>query len=82
MPASVSAVLTVQELTLEAPLLLAERWRGFQLQLSVGEPDESGARSLGVYSRPEASPRDDGLAEERQWTRHASGVLTPAGAGA
>ena len=45
------------ELVLEAPLILPERgW--VQLQVSVGELDESGRRSLGVHSHPqEASAR-------------------------
>jgi polyketide synthase 12/candicidin polyketide synthase FscB len=66
----------VQELTLEAPLLFSEQ-NAVMLQLSVGEPDESGARSLSVYSRPENAlegPSDGG----ERWTRHASGVLAGA----
>ncbi len=41
----------VRELTLEAPLLFSEHG-AVQLQLSVGEPDETGQRSVGIYSRP------------------------------
>jgi acyl transferase domain-containing protein/acyl carrier protein len=54
----------VQELTLEAPLVLGEHDE-VALQVSVGEPGEAGARSLGIYSR----------AAEQEWTRHASGTL-------
>ncbi|MFE1878100.1 type I polyketide synthase, partial [Streptomyces sp. NPDC059496] len=58
----------VEELTLEAPLVLPERG-GVQLQLVVEAPIEPGRRPFGVYSR-----RRDALAEE-SWTRHGSGVL-------
>ncbi|MEU7584514.1 type I polyketide synthase, partial [Streptomyces sp. NPDC041068] len=59
---------TVEELTLQAPLILPERG-GIQLQLSVGESDDSGRRSLTVYSRA-----GDAAADE-PWTCHAMGVL-------
>ncbi|GLZ28532.1 polyketide synthase [Lentzea sp. NBRC 105346] len=56
----------VEELTLEAPLAMPERG-GVHLQLVVGEPDDAGQRSIGIYSRPE----DD----ENAWTKHATGLL-------
>ncbi|MER5587697.1 acyltransferase domain-containing protein, partial [Streptomyces asoensis] len=59
----------VDELTLEAPLLLPERG-GVQVQLSVGAPDEEGRRELTVYSRPE-----DPAVTDDTWQRHAVGVL-------
>ncbi|WP_308295129.1 SDR family NAD(P)-dependent oxidoreductase, partial [Streptomyces sp. NK08204] len=62
----------VEELTLEAPLVLPERG-AVQVQLAVGGPDTMGRRSLSVYSRPE-----DG--EDQPWTRHALGVLLPGSA--
>ncbi|MFD7631782.1 type I polyketide synthase, partial [Streptomyces sp. NPDC059851] len=58
----------VEELTLEAPLVLPERG-GVQLQLVVEAPDAGDRRPFAVYSR-----RQDALAEE-PWTRHGSGVL-------
>ncbi|MEU1800716.1 type I polyketide synthase, partial [Streptomyces sp. NPDC019937] len=58
----------LEELTLEAPLVLPEAGR-VQLQLSVGAPDASGRRSLTVYSRSEDAAVDE------VWERHASGVL-------
>ncbi len=64
----------VAEFTLEAPLVLAEP-DGVQLQVSVGEPDESGRRTVSIYSRPEQT--GDGLWAEQEWTRHASGALAP-----
>ncbi|MFJ9648954.1 type I polyketide synthase, partial [Streptomyces sp. NPDC101206] len=58
----------VEELTLEAPLVLPERG-GVQLQVVVEAPDGAGRRPFAVYSR-----RQDALAEE-PWTRHGSGAL-------
>ncbi|WP_052395952.1 type I polyketide synthase [Kutzneria sp. 744] len=59
----------VEELTIEAPLILPERG-GVAVQVVVGGP-EDGRRQVSVYSRG-----DDDLA----WTRHASGVLGTASA--
>ncbi|MEY9969375.1 acyl transferase domain-containing protein/acyl carrier protein, partial [Streptacidiphilus sp. MAP12-16] len=61
----------VEELTLEAPLILPERG-GVQVQVSVGTPDDSGQRILSLYSRPEDAAADEG------WTRHAAGLLAEA----
>ncbi|MET8682210.1 beta-ketoacyl synthase N-terminal-like domain-containing protein, partial [Streptomyces sp. NPDC004647] len=58
----------VEELTLAAPLILPEQG-GIQVQLWIGNPDDSGRRTVNVYSRPEGS-------DETAWTRHATGVLT------
>ncbi len=55
----------VEELTLEAPLALAEDG-AVQLRVSVG-PQEQGRRELSIHSRA------DGDAE---WTRHARGTLS------
>ena len=68
----------VSELILERPLLLPEEG-SVQLQVSVEEPDEAGARALSIYSRPEHGPGGVGAREE-SWTRHASGVLVAPGA--
>jgi len=62
----------LEELALAEPLILPERG-GVQLRVSVGEPDDGGRRPLAVYSRPEGAEQD------RPWTRHADGVLAPAG---
>ncbi|MFJ9822640.1 SDR family NAD(P)-dependent oxidoreductase, partial [Streptomyces sp. NPDC101151] len=59
---------TVEELTLQAPLILPEQG-GVQLQISVGESDDSGRRSLTVYSRAGEATGDT------PWTCHAMGVL-------
>ncbi|SOJ55233.1 Phenolphthiocerol synthesis polyketide synthase type I Pks15/1 [Mycobacterium simulans] len=59
----------VQELTLAAPLVLGKQ-PGVAVQLVVGAPQESGERSITVYSR------GDGQADS-QWVRHAQGSLLP-----
>ncbi|MFF1628274.1 SDR family NAD(P)-dependent oxidoreductase, partial [Streptomyces sp. NPDC058272] len=58
----------VEELTLEAPLILPEHGAA-QFQVAVGPADESGRRSLTVHSRL------TGGEFEQPWIRHASGVL-------
>ncbi len=67
----------VRELVLESPLALPEQG-GIQIQVAIGEADESGQRTVGIHARPETSSTDDPLGEEQSWTRHASGVLAPA----
>nr|WP_308312744.1 SDR family NAD(P)-dependent oxidoreductase [Streptomyces sp. ISL-11] len=64
---------TVEELTLQAPLVVPERG-AVQLRLTVSGPDETDRRSLEIYSRPEDSPSDEA------WVRHATGVLSGAAA--
>ncbi|WP_301549383.1 type I polyketide synthase, partial [Planomonospora parontospora] len=61
---------TVEELTLEAPLVLPERG-AVAIQVVVGADDSSGTRSVAVYSRPESG--------DPSWTRHASGTLAADG---
>jgi acyl transferase domain-containing protein len=61
---------TVDELTLEAPLVVPERG-ALQLQVLVGALDENKRRSLSVHAR--AADNSEG-----GWTRHASGVLSAA----
>ncbi|MYS31308.1 polyketide synthase, partial [Streptomyces sp. SID7804] len=62
---------TVEELTLSAPLLLPAHG-GTRIQVTVGEPDESGRRSVAVHSRED---NDD---ERGSWTLHAEGMLADA----
>ncbi|MFE2553017.1 SDR family NAD(P)-dependent oxidoreductase [Streptomyces sp. NPDC059355] len=57
---------TVEELTLEAPLVLPARG-GVAVRVTVDGPDPAGRRGVSVHSRGE----DAGLS----WTRHAVGVL-------
>ncbi|MGW3572271.1 SDR family NAD(P)-dependent oxidoreductase, partial [Streptomyces sp. NPDC000941] len=57
----------VDELTLLAPLVLGEH-DAVAIQLWVGAPDETGRRTVNVYSRAAE-------AAEQPWTHHATGVL-------
>ncbi|WP_460073178.1 type I polyketide synthase [Streptomyces sp. YKOK-I1] len=59
----------VDELTLEAPLVLPEQG-AVHLQVTVGEPGEQGVRAVTVHSRP------DDAADGEPWTRHALGQLS------
>jgi acyl transferase domain-containing protein/acyl carrier protein len=68
----------LQELTLEAPLVLGEE--EVQVQLTVGAPDEAGCRALGVYSRVTGGAVD-GVVAGDGWTRNAGGTLAPWGTG-
>jgi polyketide synthase 12 len=60
----------VDQLVLQAPLILGERG-GVAVQVVVGAQDESGERSVRIYSRI------DGDGADQAWTRHAEGVLAP-----
>nr|WP_244302606.1 type I polyketide synthase [Streptomyces viridosporus] len=64
---------TVEELTLEAPLVLPDRG-GLALQVVVGAPDTDGGRRLTVHGKAEDAPAD------QEWTRYAGGTLTEASA--
>jgi acyl transferase domain-containing protein/NADPH:quinone reductase-like Zn-dependent oxidoreductase/acyl carrier protein len=68
----------VEELTIETPLVLEET--GAVLQVSVGAPDDSGRRSVAIYSRP-ADGSGDGSRTAQEWTRHAGGVIARVGQG-
>ncbi|MER7842264.1 SDR family NAD(P)-dependent oxidoreductase, partial [Streptomyces sp. NPDC096040] len=57
----------LDELTLEVPLVVPAEG-GLALRVVVGEPDDTGCRSIEVHSRPEDSAPP--------WTRHATGVLS------
>ncbi|NRN71184.1 hypothetical protein GC106_84590 [Kibdelosporangium sp. 4NS15] len=59
----------VDELILEAPLVLAEH-TDTVVQMSVSGPDEDGSRSMTVHSR---------LDNDGTWTKHATGTLVPGG---
>ncbi|MEU9356480.1 type I polyketide synthase, partial [Streptomyces griseoloalbus] len=59
---------TVEELTLSVPLVLPDHG-GTRIQVTVGEPDGAGRRSVAVHSRHDA---DD---DRGPWTLHASGTL-------
>ncbi|MFJ6661176.1 SDR family NAD(P)-dependent oxidoreductase [Streptomyces sp. NPDC091377] len=58
----------VRELTLQAPLVLAEDGPGTAVQVVVDVPDDDGQRTVAIYSRPDT--------EAGEWTRHGTGALT------
>jgi acyl transferase domain-containing protein/acyl-coenzyme A synthetase/AMP-(fatty) acid ligase/acyl carrier protein len=60
----------VEELTIEAPLVLPEEG-AVQVRVAVEEPDEAGRQALAIHSRAEGP---DG-----EWARNACGYLAPAG---
>ncbi len=64
--AELAGMEAVGELAIEAPLLLPEGG-AVQVQVQVGEADESGNRPLEIHSRPEDA--------ESEWVRNASGSL-------
>ncbi len=57
----------IEELTIEAPLLIPEQG-AIALRVAVGEADDEGRREISVHSRP-------GAAEAEHWTRNAGGFL-------
>nr|WP_308401698.1 SDR family NAD(P)-dependent oxidoreductase [Streptomyces roseoverticillatus] len=62
----------IEDLTLEAPLIVPERG-GVAVQVWVGAEEEApGKRALSVHSRLEDAPDD------APWVRHATGVLSSA----
>ncbi|MGW7343365.1 type I polyketide synthase [Streptomyces sp. NPDC054854] len=58
----------LDELTLQAPLILPDTGDAVEVQVTVGAPDPSGRRPVAAYSRPA------GAADE-PWLRHAAGLL-------
>ncbi|MGW7256866.1 SDR family NAD(P)-dependent oxidoreductase [Streptomyces sp. NPDC054834] len=62
---------TLDELTLEAPMILPERG-GVALRVTVDAPDPAGRRAVTVHSRAEDA--------SGAWTRHAVGTLSRAAA--
>jgi acyl transferase domain-containing protein/short-subunit dehydrogenase/acyl carrier protein len=65
---------TVEELTLQAPLVLPEAG-AVALQVVVATADEDGRREIAIHSRREGGG-EEGLAEAPVWTRHAEGSLS------
>ncbi|MER6016431.1 type I polyketide synthase [Streptomyces bluensis] len=62
----------VDELTLQAPLILPEQG-AVQIQISLDTPDDTGARPLRLYARPDHT-EDDSV-----WTLHAEGTVSGGG---
>jgi acyl transferase domain-containing protein/acyl carrier protein len=65
----------VRELTLQTPLILDEN-DAVQLQVIVGESQDSGRRAIGIYSRREVD--GEGMTTAEEWVRHAYGELSAA----
>ncbi len=63
---------TIEELTLQAPLLLPEEG-AVQVQVAVDAPDEDGRRQISISSRAEAGSGEE---VEEGWTLHADGLLS------
>jgi acyl transferase domain-containing protein/acyl carrier protein len=66
---------TIAELTVSAPLVLPTARGAVALQLTIGEPDESGRRGFTLHARAE-----DDAAVDGPWTAHAEGTLAAASA--
>ena len=64
----------VEELTIEAPLVLPDGG-AVQLRVAVGGPSPEGRRELTIHSRPQPPA---GEAQVEPWARHASGLLAGA----
>ncbi|MBE8517344.1 SDR family NAD(P)-dependent oxidoreductase [Amycolatopsis sp. H6(2020)] len=62
----------LEELTFEAPLVMAADGLGVQIQVLVSAPDDAGRRAVSVHSRAQDAPPGG------SWTRHAGGVLVTA----
>ncbi|MFF7634711.1 SDR family NAD(P)-dependent oxidoreductase [Kitasatospora sp. NPDC008050] len=69
--ATVAGCARLEDLTLEAPLTLAEEETA-QLQVRVDAPDADDRRAITVHSRRIGPDRDE------SWTRHANGTLAHA----
>ncbi|MFD7432912.1 type I polyketide synthase, partial [Streptomyces sp. NPDC059818] len=63
----------LEELTLQAPLVVPADGSGIQIQVVVADADGDGRRAIEVYSRPD----EPGV--QQAWTQHAGGVIAPAG---
>ena len=63
---------TVEELTLQAPLVLSEE-AAVALQVSVSGPDDDGRREISIHSRPDG---DGDLPGASEWICHAQGILS------
>ncbi len=62
----------MEELTLQAPLLLPEQG-AVALRVSVAGPDDQGRREIAIHSRAEDGGGEPG--EDREWAQNAAGAL-------
>ncbi|GAB3412746.1 type I polyketide synthase [Flindersiella endophytica] len=66
----------LREIVLEEPLVVPSG--GVRFQVTVGAPDNAGARPFSIHSLSDTAvtgPHED--ARDDRWTRHASGLLAP-----
>ncbi|MFC0596903.1 SDR family NAD(P)-dependent oxidoreductase, partial [Streptomyces palmae] len=63
----------VEELTLQAPLVLPERG-GLRVQVRVSGPEENGHRTVTIHSHPDRGTAETAPADQ-PWTCHATGTL-------
>jgi acyl transferase domain-containing protein/NAD(P)-dependent dehydrogenase (short-subunit alcohol dehydrogenase family)/acyl carrier protein len=68
----------VEELVLEAPLVLSEQ-EPTPIQILIEEPDDEGARAVNIYSQAVGLDSSGLELGEESWTRNATGVLLPVG---
>ncbi|MGA9314689.1 MAG: type I polyketide synthase [Solirubrobacteraceae bacterium] len=66
---------SVSKLELRTPLVLDESG-ALQIQLVVGAPDESGERTVGIYSRSQDAANEDPQSAQT-WACNAGGTLAP-----
>jgi acyl transferase domain-containing protein/NADP-dependent 3-hydroxy acid dehydrogenase YdfG/acyl carrier protein len=64
---------SLEELVFEIPLVLSGEGEDVHLQVAVGAPQESGKRTLEIFTRPADAASEGG----GSWRRHARGVLAP-----
>ncbi|AKL68953.1 hypothetical protein M444_29945 [Streptomyces sp. Mg1] len=65
----------VAELTFATPLVLPESGEGVRLRVTLSGPDAEDIRTIRIDSRPADAARAADAPSD--WTRHASGTLTP-----
>ncbi len=71
----------LEELTLQAPLVLAEG-AAYRLQVVLGEPDDAGRREVTIHSRPQDRDAEDFEAGGEFYGSQTAGVPSGSGAGA
>ena len=62
---------SIQELTLQTPLVLEQSTLGLQIRLGAPTPEQT--RAIGIYARAEREDPED----QHPWVLHATGALAP-----
>ncbi|MFE2376599.1 type I polyketide synthase, partial [Streptomyces sp. NPDC059398] len=68
----------LEELTLQAPLVLPADGGGVQVQVVLAEADAEGRRTVEVFSRRDTADAAGTADAPQTWVQHASGALLPA----